>query len=100
MNNLPDGISLHGCNVTLKFGTGTVKMIVGGEKGSGVLLFRQGEPSELNIPSDESLLKSSSNANIFEYPVAMLFDKTESIDVVIETLKKVRIIVEGTFCGK
>ena len=83
--------------VELKFGTGIVKMRVGGEKGYGGLFFSLGAPSETTMPSDESIMSSGLRNKNDDVLVSMLFDKGESVDVVIEMLNKVRRIVDGTF---
>ena len=84
-------------NIKLEFGTGSIRGQFGGSKGRGALLLKQGEPRKIGPYRDSTSTTESNKVNIADYPVALFFSNTESVDVVIDVLKIVRGIVEGKY---
>jgi hypothetical protein len=84
-------------NTKLEFGTGSIRCCFGGEKGRGALLLKQGEPTKIGSYKEAEICDKRSYVNPDDFPVVMFFSNTESIDAVIDSLKIVREIVEGTF---
>lgn len=76
-------------NKELYFGTGDIKISSGWSKDNnsiGVLVLRQHEPR----PIGEYIHHPNEEVDAGEAPVRMIFDKTESIDVLIERLEQVK----------
>lgn len=85
-------------SVQLEFGTGDIDVAHGaipGEKWLGVVCYFQREtPNEIGARGD---LKPMSKVPLEETPVRMVFEKVESIDVVIRALEKAK---EHMIAGK
>jgi hypothetical protein len=76
-------------NKEIVFGTGDIKVSSGWDKEDksiGVLILRSQEAKPIGTLEENP----DEEVNIGEAPVRMIFHKTESIDVVIERLKKVK----------
>ena len=86
---------IHHGTIRLEFGSGTIRCCFGGEKGRGVLMFKEGEPTKIGTYQDERIDGVPPIADFDDYPVTLVFSNTESVDAVIESLNKVREIIEG-----
>ena len=80
----------------LEFGTGSIRCHFGGIKGRGALLFKQDEPTNVGFINTETATKPK-YVDVDEFPIAMFFSNTESVDAVIDSLKIVRGTVNGEF---
>lgn len=77
-------------NKEIYFGIGDIKISSGWSKDDesiGVLVLRQQEPRKIGEYIEH---EPNEEVNAGESPVRMIFDKTESIDVLIERLEKVK----------
>jgi len=74
-------------NVILEFGTGDINLIsaISVVDGVGMVGFRNQEPREIGTVGD-----STEFIEMTELPILMAFNKIESIDVVIDSLKEVK----------
>lgn len=78
--------------IDLEFGKGDI-CIAGGcfkddeNKKVGLVTFIDQEPREIGI---EGIVKGNQSYKVGDFPVIMTFDKSESIDVVIEQLKQAK----------
>lgn len=76
-------------NKEIYFGSGDIKISSGFQKGNqeiGVLVLRQQEPR----PIGDYVYEPNEEVDAGEAPVRMVFDKLESIDVMIERLEQVK----------
>lgn len=80
-------------NVQVVFGTGDISAQVGcqSDRSSGVIQFVEIEPRQIG----EKFTTDKNKMKIDEAPVTLIFNKVESLDVVIYQLKKLRDLMSG-----
>ena len=73
--------------IIIQFGTGDINIIPGilKEEEIGIIALREQKPREIGLNNGDK-----SPSNLYEIPIILQFNKTESIDVLIHTLKEVK----------
>jgi hypothetical protein len=79
-------------SLLLQFGTGDISICYGGTKKEGAVMFRQQDPQEIGAQTN---LEGPHSAYVGEFPLTMLFSKPESVDVLIQSLIKVKALMEN-----
>lgn len=79
-------------NIELKFGTGDINVLTGyvienEDRVIGYVGFRNQTPREIGLKNGDDV---SNIKSLDDMPIVMVFDKVESIDIVIEALNKAK----------